>query len=194
MSDAGEKPLAAFVLTDRPVAIRVAPLEDERTPDGMVCLGTVLNGRIIARCVVPPEALEFIEDRRLFDEPGPIALAAHEEAPGLQCRLFAVVSLPAAELNGSDDEEEAEPWAASVPSSDFDREISHADEEPKQAAILLGHIVRFARDRRHPDNVGMEAADVLATIVSGEVSEVVDKVLEDLMGSTDGPGGEGEDA
>ena len=27
MSDAGEKPLAAFVLTDRPVAIRVAPLE-----------------------------------------------------------------------------------------------------------------------------------------------------------------------
>jgi hypothetical protein len=194
MSDAGEKPLAAFVLTDRPVAIRVSPLEDERTPDGMVCLGTVLNGRVIARCVVPPEALEFIEDRRLFDGPVPIALAAHEEAPGLQCRLFAVVSLPAAELGDSDDEEEAEPWAASVPSSDFDREISQTDEEPRQAAILLGHIVRFARDRRHPDNVGMEAADVLATIVSGEVSEVVDKVLEDLMGSPEGPTGEGEDA
>jgi hypothetical protein len=191
-SEDRDKPLAAFVLTDRPVPIRVSPLEDERTPEGMVCLGTVLNGRIIARCVVPPEALAFIEDRRLFDGPVPIALAAHEEAPGLQCRLFAVVSLPAAELE-EDDEDEAEPWAASVPSSDFDREVAAEGDEPKQAAILLGHIVRFARDRRHPDNVGMEAADVLATIVSGEVSEVVDKVLEDLMGESEGPIEEGDE-
>lgn len=188
MSEERDKPPAAFVLTERPVPIEVRALEDERTPEGMVCIGTMLNGRVIARCVVPAEALEFIEDRNLFDEPVPIALAAHEESPGLQCRLFAVVPMPA--VDEEDDEDEEEPWAASVPSSGFDRQLAAEEGPPRQAAILLGHIVRFARDRKHPDNVGMEAADVLATIVSGQVSEVVDKVLEDLLGPPDAPGGE----
>lgn len=186
MSEQPEKPLAAFVLTERPVPIEVRPMEDDRTPEGMVCLGTMLNGRVIARCVVPPEALEFIEERNLFEGPVPIALAAHEASPGLQCRLFAVVPMPSV-VGEDEEEEEEEPWAASVPSSDFDRETAGEEETPRQAAILLGHIVRFDRDRKHPDSVGMEAADVLATIVSGRVTEVVDKVLEDLLGSADTP-------
>jgi hypothetical protein len=189
MPDESDKPQAAFVLTDRPVPIRVTPMDDDRTPEGMVCLGTVMNGRVVARCVVPPEALEFIESRKLFEEPVPIALAAHEESPGLQCRLFAVIPLPPGELDQEDEEDE--PWRASVPSSDFDREPAPAEAEPRQAAILLGHIVRFERDRKHPDSIGMEAADVLATIVAGEVSEVMDKVLEDLLGGAGPAGGEG---
>ena len=51
------------------------------------------------------------------------------------------------------------------------------------AVIPLGQIVRFDRDRRHPDSLSLEAADVLGRIVEGKVVEVVDKVLEDLLNS-----------
>lgn len=177
----------ALVVTDQPVAIRVEPLEDERTPEGMRCLGTWTGDRLVARCVVDPEAAAFLEEAGLFDDPVRLALAAQRAAPGLQCRLFALVELPAELLEDQEeeDEEAPEPWAASVPSSAFDR-ITPSDAEqpsgPRQAAVLLGHIVRFDRDRRHPEHLALEAADVLSSIVSGKVGEVVDKVLEDLLG------------
>lgn len=189
----GPAPRAALVVTDRPVAISVQPLEDERTPEGMVCLGTSLHGRLVARCVVPPEAADILAARDLFLEPVRLALAAQEAPPGLQCRLFALVQLSLESEEG--DEEDVEPWAASVPSSNYERVVAdertdgdEEDDEPggdseaeQQAAVLLGHIVRFSADRRHPQSLALEAADVLATIVAGKVSEVVDKVIEDLL-------------
>ena len=35
------------------------------------------------------------------------------------------------------------------------------------AAILLGQIVRFQRDRKYPESLPLETVDVLAKIVSG---------------------------
>jgi hypothetical protein len=177
----------AFVLTDRPLPIAVEPVEDERTPEGMACLVTRLNGRLVARCVVPVEALDFFEEYGLFRGPVALALAAHEEAPGIQGRLFALVDLPAGALAEDREEDEAEPWSASVPSSDFDRIVRSSPGEERQAAVLLGHIVRFDRDRKHQGDLPLEAADILASIVSGEVSEVVDKLLADLLGGSTQP-------
>lgn len=177
------EPGVALVLTDGPVAIDVAPLEDERTPEGMVCLGTRFEGRLIGRCVVPSDVAEFLEQHAILAQPVPLALAVKEEPPGLQCRLFAVVDLPASAFE--EDEEEPEPWAASVPSSAYDQSLpgQPADGETGQrVAVLLGHIVRFQKDRRHPESISLEAADVLATLVSGHATEVVDKVIEDLLG------------
>lgn len=183
MSDEGPEGRVALVVTDRPVPISVAPLEDERTPEGMVCLGTSLRGQLVARCVVPPEAAAFLAGRAFFAEPVRLALAAEEADPGLQCRLFALVLLSADAL--TEEEEAPEPWAESVPSSGYEEAVRDSEDgpagTPRQAAILLGHVVRFDRDRRHPGSLPLEAADVLATIVSGQVSEVVDKIIEDLL-------------
>jgi hypothetical protein len=182
MTDETPDSQVALVATDRPVAISVVPIEDDRTPEGMVCLGTSLEGRLVARCVVPPEAAAFLEDRELFVDPVRLVLAARAAPPGLQCRLFALVPLPEGAFE--EDDEQEEPWASSVPSSDFDRLIrpSQDAEAPRAVAVLLGHVVRFTDDRRFPDHLAREAADVLATIVAGRVSEVVDKVLGDLLG------------
>lgn len=188
----------ALAATDNALPLRLAPVEDERAPDGMSCIGSFLGTKLVARCVVPPDAAAFLLERGLFTEPVRLALAAREEPPGLQCRLFALVEIPGDFFAGGD-EEEASPWASSVPGTAYDRIIS--DEEPgtdglpdpgaeaakeeRQAAVFLGQIVRFEADRRHPGDLALETVDVLRTIVQGEVSEVVDKVLEDLLGRGD---------
>ncbi len=50
------------------------------------------------------------------------------------------------------------------------------------APIPLGHIVRFDRDRVHPESLPLEAANVLRKIIDGDTSEVVDRALSDLLG------------
>jgi hypothetical protein len=185
------QPATALVITDEAISIQVAELTDERTPEGMVCLATTLGDRVVARCVVSPEAAGYLGEVGFFGDPVRLALTAHEAPPGLQCRLFALVQIPREilEEGGEPEEEDPEPWAVSVPSSDYERvvqdesddgEESEADTE--MAAVLLGHVVRFTRDRRHPASLPLEAADVLSTIVQGRVAEVVDKLLEDLLG------------
>lgn len=198
-ADSPETPVA-LAATDRPLPIRLATIEEERTPDGMSCIGSFLGPKLVARCVVPPDAAAFLLDRGLFTNPVRLALAAREESPGLQCQLFALVELPGDFFNRPDEDEEAEPpWADSVPGAAYDRVVSgepaepddeEADEESgeaaeeadRQAAVFLGQIVRFEKDRKHPGDLALETMDILRTIVQGDVSEVVDKVLEDLLG------------
>ncbi len=171
----------AFVATRDPVSVRVAEIPDWRTPDGMICMGTFLGDQAqpIARSAVPDDMLSDLETSGAFGDPVRLALAAVEEEPGLQCRLFAL--LPA-EYFRETDPEPKEPWAASVPSfEDRDHE-----EIPENAVVplLLGHIVRFQRDRKHPDDLALEAGDVLQSVVAKEsaTTEIVDKLLEDLLG------------
>ena len=230
-------PKVALAATDRPLPLRLATIDDERAPDGMACIGSFLGPKLVARCVVPPDAAAFLLERGLFAEPVRLALAAREEPPGLQCQLFALVDLPGDFFDAPEGEEEEEegaaPWADSLPGAAYDRAIqeetgappesrpaeealagpdAEADEEDedelgddeddaledeaedasdpreedvredRQAAVFLGQIVRFEHDRKHPDDLALETMDVLRTIVQGDVSEVVDKVLEDLLG------------
>jgi hypothetical protein len=181
-------PPAAGVLaaTDDPVPIEVREIEDDRVPEGMLCLGTFLDGQLVARCAVPPDAVEYLSRHQLFNEPRQLVLAAREEEPGLRCELYALVPITRDDEFEEGGSEEDEPWAASVPSSQYEREVegkgAHRPEEETMAAILLGQIVRFQKDRKHPESLPLEAVDVLAKIVSGRVVEVVDKVLEDLLG------------
>ena len=182
-------PPAAGVVaaTDDPVPIEVHQIDDDRVPEGMLCLGTFLDGQLVARCAVPPDAMEFLTRHQMFSAPRQLVLTAREEEPGLRCELYALVPLPRETEVGGDDGEAEEPWAASLPSSQYEREVEGNagdgyDDAAPVAAILLGQIIRFQKDRKHPGSLPLETVDVLAKIVSGRVVEVVDKVLEDLLG------------
>src|SRR5688500_10599293 len=101
----------ALAATETPVELRVALVEDDRTPEGMVCMGTFRGERLIARCGLLPAAWEQIEEYGLFDEPVPVVLVARESPPGLQCQLFAMVPVPDIDEEDLDEEEEGdEPW------------------------------------------------------------------------------------
>ncbi len=182
-AEPGEPPSpAAIAATERAVQLTVGLVEDERIPAGMVCMGSYRNGRLIARAVLPPEAWGQIQAYGVFDDPVQVVLVARVAAPGLQCQLYAMV--PLADL----EDEEDEPWSASVPSSSYEEAVENEgeeedeDDDPAVAPIPLGNIVRFGRDRVHPESLPLEAVDVLRRIIDGETSEVVDRALSDLLG------------
>jgi hypothetical protein len=171
---------AAIAATENPVQLTVGLVEDDRIPEGMVCMGSYRNGRLVARSVIPPEAWEQISEYRIFADPVQVVLVARAAPPGLQCQLYAMIPLPDME----EDDEEEEPWAASLPGASYDASLEDAEvdeEDPKVAPIPLGHIVRYERDRVHPESLPLEAVDVLRKIIDGETSEMVDRALADLL-------------
>ncbi|TFG45414.1 MAG: hypothetical protein E4H41_05125 [Gemmatimonadales bacterium] len=194
--DGDGKP-SVLVATSTPVLVRVEPVDDDRTPDGSVCLGTFIGERLVGRRVAPNEALEELREFHLFDEPVHLGLVAYEDAPGLQCRLLALLPADRFPLSDEDDEEEeedTEPWRASVPVPEFELEadspLQTTGETPSledgaAVPVYLGNIVRLSRDRKHPGDLAAEASDVLMTVLTGSVSEVVDRVLEELLGGDD---------
>jgi hypothetical protein len=171
---------AAIAATQEPVQLSVALVEDERVPAEMVCMGTFRNGRLVARSVLSPEAWAQIQEHGFFDEPLQVVLVARVAPPGLQCQLFAMVPILEEESDGPD-----EPWASSVPSSSYEASLEGdrgPQDDPQVAPIPLGNIVRYDRDRVHPDSLPLETADVLKKIIEGDASEVVDRALADLLG------------
>jgi hypothetical protein len=194
MTDETPTPVALAV-TDAAVQLRVALVEDERTPEGMLCMGTYRGERLVARCVMPPEAWQQVQEYGLFDQPVKVVLVAREEAPGLQCQLYAMVPVP--DVGDDEDESDTEPWAASVPGAGYEAAVADADEDEDDeeeddedevlgaedvTPIPLGNIVRFDRDRAYPDSLPHEAADILMKVIEGKTSEVVDRALADLLG------------
>jgi hypothetical protein len=172
----------AIAATAEPVQLKVALIEDERVPPEMVCMGTYRNDRLVARTVMAPEAWEQIEEHGYFQQPLQVVLVARLAPPGLQCQLFAMVPLP-------EEESENEPWSASVPSSSYESSLEPEDtpaDDPRVAPVPLGNIVRYQRDRVHPDSLPLETADVLKKIIEGDASEVVDRALLDLLGLEEG--------
>ncbi len=184
---------AVFVTTREPVDLTVSQLDDARAPESSA-LAAYIDGRLVARSAMPPEAIARLVGLHLFDVPVRLGLFAYEEAPGLQCRLFALVPRTAIEA----DAHASEPWKASMPSyeamaqrgdEELDDDDDDDDEDDEDAipfeTILLGHIVRFARDRRHPDDLAAEAVDILQRIIHGAESlEDADrKAIDDLLGS-----------
>jgi hypothetical protein len=178
--DGGTPVPAAIAATEEPIQLKVGLIEDDRIPADMVCMGTYRNGRLVARSVMSPEAWAQIEEHRFFDEPIQVVLVARVAPPGLQCQLFAMVPLP-----DEVSEEAEEPWAASVPGSSYEASVgSESDDldDPRVAPVPLGNIVRYDRDRVHPESLPLETADVLKRIIDGGASEVVDRALSDLLG------------
>lgn len=194
----GEGRPSVLVATSAPVQLRVEPVEDDRTPEGSVCLGTFIGERLVGRRVAPTEALEELREFHLFDAPVHLGLVAFEDSPGLQCRLLALLPadrFPLQEDDEDGDDEPDEPWKASVPPPLFEApEPSQGGEETPNledgaaVPVYLGNIVRLSRDRKHPHDLAAEASDVLMTVLTGAVSEVVDRLLEDLLGGDEGTG------
>lgn len=168
-----------LVGTASPVTLRVEPVDHHLTPGGAICIGTFHRDRLISRCAVPEETSEEFLEMELFDEPVALALNVRAGGPGLEGNLLALVP-----LTETEEDEPDEPWKQSVPGAGYE---NAADSEggggDHLVGIFLGQVVRFHEDRRHPDSLLREAADMLGGVVRGKIGNVVDRVIRDLSES-----------
>ena len=169
-----------------PVALEARPIEHDAIPEGAVGLGYYHNGNLIARGVVPPDALETI--RALLSAPVAVALAATEDDQGnIDARVCLAIPLDPRQLQ--EDDEGDEPWKASVPppppevDSAYYTGPASDGGQAHLALIPIGNVVRSARDRRHPDNVADDAREMLDNLFAGKAQDAVQKAIDDLLKS-----------
>lgn len=176
--DAAGKPDDGVTVSTTPVPLTLRALEDDRVPTGQAGLGAYLGDRLIARNTFPTDFVAKLPLDELFANPVPLLFHAALGGPGIQGTLYALV--PSEPLEEEAGEEEEEPWAASVPRFE-DAIEDESDSEEQRAMFPLGILVRVARDRKFPDDLALEAGDLLHAVLTGESSEVIDRVLEDLL-------------
>jgi len=171
-------PAGDVTVSTTPVPLTLRPFADERVPEGQTGISAFLGDRMIARNTFPTEFIERIPLDKVFETPVPLVFHATETGPGIQGTLYAVV--PADLLEA--EEEEPEPWAASLPRyEDAITEEDTGESADIHAMFPLGVLVRMRRDRKYPGDLAREAGDLLHTVLTGRTHEPIDRVLDDLL-------------
>lgn len=190
--DAGEGPVEIRVVTPMPVALRIAAIERDETREGERAYATYLAGdgapdRPIAVNSLPEELVASLLASTLFAEPRHLMASLHEEEGGLRGLVSALVPQDEVERWARSHEEpgEQEPWRASVPEvPSFEAARDAGDDGEEATAVVpipLGIIVRFPENRRHPDDVVREAADLVASLLGGAGMDAKQKKVENLL-------------
>lgn len=170
-----------LVGTASPLRLRLEPMKHHLAPEGTECVATFFGDRLISRCALPEETAEEFLEMTLFDRPVSLALNVRPGGPGLEGNLLALVPISEA---GQETEAGEEPWKDSVPGAGYEAAATPGEDgnENHLVGIFLGQVVRFEEDRKFPDSLVREAADMLAATVRGRIGDVVDRVIEDLTG------------
>jgi hypothetical protein len=138
------------------------------------------------RALLPPDTVDVLRDA--LGEPVTLGVLAEEpEGEGIEIRAMVGLAVPidATEVAEAE-EEESEPWRASV--GDGDAWRGEPDEESGEASLPRTALLAFAPlvriKRRFPEDFGEELADLLETALSGATRPAlearVDRMLEDL--------------
>lgn len=190
--DDADGPVEIRVVTPMPVPLRLAAIEREETRDGERAYATFLAGegasdRPIAVNSLPAELVESLLASSLFAVPRHLMASLHEEQGGLRGLVSALVPQDEVEKWARSHEEagESEPWRASVPDVPSFESAAADDDGDEEATpvvpIPLGVVVRFPENRRHPDDVVREAADLIASLLGGAGMDAKQKKVENLL-------------
>jgi hypothetical protein len=138
----------------------------------VVCLETVLDGRVIVRGAFPeghaPRIMAALAGDRV-----PVALRVHARSDGgLDAHFFALVRLP-----GLDDTDDDAPWRASLPRPSFEEQEAEAEIVP----LPLGIVLRLPQDRRFGKDIAAEVADLVRAVLAGKGVDPMDKFLGGIL-------------
>src|SRR5690554_1080224 len=101
-----------IVTYPEPVMLEAQPVEHDAVPEGSVGVAYYYRRNMIARGVMPPEAVQLM--RRLLDSPVRLALAATEDAEGnIDGRICLMVPVDSELFRPDEPSIEEEPWRAS---------------------------------------------------------------------------------
>ena len=134
-----------------------------------------------------------------FGEPVIVVGAAWEEEGGVRGELS--VLLPARAMKDMQEtisppenaHDEREPWADSAPHSgssyddavdgtDDDHDADDSQSEP-HVPLVIGAIIRFPENRKHPGDFALEVDDLMRAILDGRAMDASEKRIENLLGN-----------
>lgn len=176
-----------------PISLEARSIQHNSVPEGAVGLGYYYDGRLIARSVVATGALDTIQS--LLAVPVSVALAAREDESGnIDGRICLVLPVdPDAEDEGEGEAEsgsgDAEPWKTSVPAPPPEVEGEYGggaegdEDNPRFALLPIGNVIRNHEDRRSPDDVAVDAKEMLENLLEGGGRDAVQKAIDDLLNS-----------
>ena len=177
------------VTHSEPIRLEARPIEHDAVPEGEIALAYYHEGQLLARGVVSNEAVKAING--ILVNPVSVALAATEDEQGNIDARFCLV-LPVDPDKWPNDEEEGpeEPWRASLPNAPtFETEYDSSptsdddDDRPRVALLPIGNVIRYARDRNHPDNIARDVREMLVNLMEGKGADAVEKAIDDLLRS-----------
>src|SRR5215207_3369653 len=136
-----------------------------------------------------------------FGEPVIVVGAAWEEDGGVRGELSAL--LPERTMRAiqdtvspeDDDEDDAEPWAASATlggtsyeeavgeDDDEDDEDEEDDAEP-HFPLVIGAVLRFPENRKFPGDFELEVDDLMRSILEGRAMDAGQKRIDNLLGGS----------
>jgi hypothetical protein len=138
-----------------------------------------------------------------FGEPVIVVGAAWEEDGGVRGELSALLperTMRAIQdtVSPEDDEDDAEPWAASATlggtsyeeavgeSDDDDDEEDDDDEDDDDAEphfpLVIGAVLRFPENRKFPGDFELEVDDLMRSILEGRAMDAGQKRIDNLLG------------
>lgn len=195
--DTGDEEIVVVrVMTASPIALRLVPTTHPRQPEGHTVFRALgaLEGAVsdespvLAQGSLPTAMYDAIEAEGILRDPAPLLLTAQEDDGGVRATIAALVSAERLERADRARRSVEEPWRVSLgPTADEVLASAGADDEeeaePQVVPLLLGLVLRFPEDRRHPDSLEQEAIDLLGTLLSGGAMDADRKRVENLLRS-----------
>ena len=135
-----------------------------------------------------------------FGEPVIVVGAAWEEDGGVRGELSALLperTMRAIQdtVSPEDEDEEAEPWAASATlggtsyeeavgddEDDDDEEDEDDDDAEPHFPLVIGAVLRFPENRKFPGDFELEVDDLMRSILEGRAMDAGQKRIDNLLG------------
>ena len=195
-----ENPLTFLV--PEPILLRIERVDRPGAPPGEQPVAFTRAGPeevLLAVNAYPAPLVDAFFASDAFGEPVIVVGAAWEEDGGVRGELSAL--LPERTMRAiqdtvspeDEDEDDAEPWAASATlggtsyeeavggDEDDDDEDEEDDAEP-HFPLVIGAVLRFPENRKFPGDFELEVDDLMRSILEGRAMDAKEKRIDNLLG------------
>lgn len=195
-----ENPLTFLV--PEPILLRLERVDRPGAPPGEQPVAFTRAGPdevLLAVNAYPAPLVDAFFASDAFGEPVIVVGAAWEEDGGVRGELSAL--LPERTMRAiqdtvspeDEDEDAAEPWAASATLGgtsyeeavgDDDDEDDEEDDAEPHFPLVIGAVLRFPENRKFPSDFELEVDDLMRSILEGRAMDAGQKRIDNLLGGT----------
>src|SRR6478609_2951771 len=190
-----ENPLTFLV--PEPILLRIERVEKPGAAPGEQPVAFTRAGPdevLLAVNAYPAPLVDAFFASDAFGEPVIVVGAAWEEDGGVRGELSALLperTMRAIQdtVSPEDEEDEAEPWAASATLGGTsyeeavgeDEDADDDDDEP-HFPLVIGAVIRFPENRKFPGDFELEVDDLMRSILEGRAMDAAEKRIDNLLG------------